>query len=81
MSKNAEKVVEALDNIQKDAITQDIEENGIENIISRELGNHEAQITGSIGDTVDSLEGYGVSKEAIAKYYKEVYLPLCMKNA
>jgi len=80
LSKNADKVIKALDNIQKDAITQDIKENGIENIIRRELGNHEAQITCSISDTVDALEGYGISKEAIAKYYKEVYLPLCIEN-
>ena len=80
LSKNAKAIVEALDNIRKDAIAQDIAENGIENIISRELGNHEAQITGSIADTVDALEGYGISKEQIAKYYREVYLPLCIEN-
>lgn len=80
LSKNADAIIEALDNIQKNAIAQDIEENGIEKIISRELGNHEAQITGSIADTVDALEGYGISKAQIAKHYKEVYLPLCIEN-
>ena len=80
LSKNADVIVDALNSIHEDAIAQDIAENGIENIISRELGNHEAQITGSIADTVDALEGYGISKEQIAKHYKEVYLPLCIEN-
>ena len=80
LSKNADAIVRALDNIHKNAIAKDIAENGIENIIGRELGNHEAQITGSVADTVDALEGYGISKEQIVKHYKEVYLPLCIEN-
>ena len=80
LSKNADKVVEELEQIRERAITQDIEENGIDNIIDRELANHEAQITGSVADTVDALDGYGIPKEKIVRYYREVYLPRCIEE-
>ena len=80
LSKNADAIVEALENIRKTAIAQDIAENGIDAIIDRELANHEAQITGSIADTVDALEGYDIPKERIAKRYREVFLPHCIEN-
>lgn len=61
---------EGLENIQKAGIEQDIKENGIENIIKRELGNHECYYTGNISDCVDELDQYGVTEKEILKVFK-----------
>ena len=79
-SKNADIVFATLDTIHDEAIKQDIAENGIENIINRELGNYETQLSGDISSTVEALSDYGINEEQIQKYYKEVYFPLCVKN-
>ena len=57
-SKYAQQAVDELDTIYTDAIAQDINENGIEAIIIRELDNHEYCITCDITDTVDKLADY-----------------------
>jgi hypothetical protein len=51
--------------IVSESIAQDIAENGKPAIIRRELGNHEAQITMDVSDTVSALEGYGISEEEV----------------
>lgn len=57
--------------IVENGIKQDIAENGIEAIIERELCNHEAYYVGEIEDTVDKLEGYGVSREQVIAVYRQ----------
>jgi hypothetical protein len=57
-SKHSDEVIEQLDKIYTESINQDIEENGISNIIQRELDNHEYVITGDIEDTVEKLADY-----------------------
>jgi len=76
---NVEKLMDELEKISENGIKQDIKENGIKNIIHRELANHEAQITRNIDDTVDALIDYNITREQIADEYKE-YLKLCVKN-
>lgn len=57
-SKHVEEVMMQLDKIYVDSIQEDIKENGISNIIQRELDNHEYVITGDIEDTVEKLADY-----------------------
>ena len=48
-------------------IKEDLEQNSIEDIINRELANHEALYTMDIEDTVRALEGYGITEQEIQK--------------
>lgn len=50
----------------------DIAVNGIENIIRRELGNHECFSSGDIDDVVDALKNYGVEAEQVREVYNKV---------
>ncbi len=68
---NAKKLLDELDKVVSEGIKQDIKENGKDNIIRRELANHEAYYTGSIESTKDALAGYGFTDEDILKIYKE----------
>jgi len=67
---HARELVEGLDLIYKESIAQDIKDHGLENIILRELVNHEAYYTGDIDSTFDAIESYGVTKEQIWKLYR-----------
>lgn len=80
LSKNADYVTQEVENIYNKAIKQDLDDNGIENIISRELGNYETQLSGDTSRTVEALKDYNISEEQILQHYKEVYFPLCVKN-
>ncbi len=62
-----------LGKIHAEGIAQDIAENGIKKIIHRELGNHEAQITYEFQDTLDSLEGYGITEDQIKAEWSSFY--------
>jgi len=68
---NAETVARGLVDISKRAIAQDLEENGPENIIKRELANHEAYYTGDITSTIKALDGYGITEDQIKEVYRE----------
>ena len=65
----ADQLCKDLKNITKEGIKQDIKENGIENIIKRELSNHEAYYTGEIEQTVDGLAGYSITNEKIMEVF------------
>ena len=65
--------------INKNGIEQDIQENGIDGIIWRELANHEAQITTDTESTVFALDGYGIPKEKIQEVLKK-YMKHCIEN-
>ena len=69
----AEELVTGLDNIYKAGIKQDLEENGREGVIKRELSNHEAYYTGDIDSTVEVLTPYGITREEIQAIYKEEF--------
>jgi hypothetical protein len=62
---SAAEIVKGFKLIMSESIAQDIKENGKPAIIRRELANHEAQITSDISDTVEALEGYGITEEEV----------------
>ena len=68
-------LISELDNIQEAAIKQDIQENGKEGIIRRELSNYECVITMDVGDAVDAVAKYGYTEEDVLAvwpyYFKE----------
>ena len=72
---NANKVIEQLHKIYHDAIKEDLEENGEEAIIIRELENHECWYVGNIEDAVEKLKDYPITEDDInhvfSKYYAE----------
>jgi len=71
--KNVDQFIAEIDTIHEQGVAADIAENGIKAIIHRELGNHEAQITGDLDDTIDALNGYGISDKEIQKEYRSFY--------
>ena len=75
-SENAEKVNKELMDVAREGIKQDLEDNGMEGVVMRELANHEYGYTGEIDATVDALEGYNIPLEdikRIAKKYRQTY--------
>ena len=76
---NASKILKGLESINTEGIKQDITENGIKAIIHRELANYEAQITGSISDTVEALEDYGITRLQVREEYN-AYFQHCIDN-
>jgi hypothetical protein len=72
---NALALIRELNTIQDQGIKEDIEENGKEGIIKRELDNHEAYYTGDIEGTVDALTAYkNITLEDIQKVFKGKHL-------
>ena len=76
---NAKALMDGLAGINEAGIKADIAENGIKNIIHRELANYETQLTNDISDTVAALSDYGITQEQIAAEYPE-YWNLCVIN-
>ena len=71
---NADKLFKGLEENLDKGIKQDIEENGLEAIIRRELYNHEAFYTYSVTSTVEALELYeDISKEDIIRVFNKEY--------
>ena len=69
---NAQEVVDTLHKIYTDSINKDIEENGKDKIILRELCNYEAFYVGDIEDTKEKLKDYKCieEKDIIRVYHK-----------
>tara|TARA_Y100001973_G_scaffold5113_1_gene7208 strand:+ start:294 stop:689 length:396 start_codon:yes stop_codon:yes gene_type:complete len=78
-SENAKKIMSELKKVTEEGINQDIKENGIKNIIHRELANYECQIVGDITDAYDILKDYGITKKQVLKEYK-IFYQKCIKN-
>ena len=68
-----------LESTRTAGIAADIAENGILAIIRRELSNHEAQISCDIEDTVDALDGYGITRTMIQDGYGSFFQE-CVDN-
>ena len=68
---NAKTIIDGLDNITKQGIKDDIAENGIDNIIKRELSNHEAYYTGDLYNTSQALQSYNIPNEKITEVYNQ----------
>lgn len=80
LSKNLDKFSQGMEKIQEMGIKQEIEENGIENIIQRELANYEVQIGGDWKQIVSVLEDYeGVTEEMVYEQYK-IFYQKCIDN-
>ncbi len=62
---NVDQFVESHDKVVKEAIAQDLKENGKKGVIHRELGNHEYSYTRRIDDTVQALQGYDITEEDV----------------
>lgn len=65
-------LINGLDKIQQEGIAQDIKENGIEGIISRELYNHECFYTGDIEPALGVLKQYKIPSDKIAEVYQKI---------
>jgi len=70
---NVEKLIKGLDIIYKEAIQEDIEENGKDAIILRELENHECFYVGNIEEAVRKLEDYPFTEDDISHIYQKNY--------
>jgi len=68
---NCETLLKELDTTYKAGIKQDIAENGIDNIIIRELANHEAYYTGDTTSTREALADYPITLEQIQSIYNK----------
>ncbi len=60
---------DGLDNLTKYWIKNDLEHNSKDEIIRRELENHEAYYSGDLESTVRALKGYKFTVEEIAEVY------------
>lgn len=80
LSKNLDKFSDGMEKIQENGIKQDIEENGLENIIQRELANYEVQIGGDWKQVVSVLEDYeGITEQMVYEQYK-IFYQKCIDN-
>lgn len=68
---NVKQLIEDMHNASKNNINDDLKANGKKKIIHRELANHEASYTYSIEQTVDALEGYGITREEVQAEFGE----------
>lgn len=67
---NAQALIEELNSIHDAGVAKDLEENGKEAIIKRELDNHECYYTGSIDACVEKLKAYPITEEEIRKVFR-----------
>ncbi len=66
---NADTLVTELDTIYRECIAQDIEENGLNAIIRRELNNHEAYYSRDLQSTQDALTDYPVTADDVRRVF------------
>lgn len=71
-SKHVDEFLNHHHTIVTDGIAQDMEENGKEGVIRRELYNHEATYTHSYESTIDALQGYPISVDEIKEAYSKL---------
>ena len=76
---NANEYIKCFSELVELGIKKDLEENGKDKIIWRELANYETQITGDISDTVESVEIYGITREEVQEVYVR-YFEHCCEN-
>ena len=68
---HTKEVIETLETIHKEAIEQDLKENGIEGVIKRELNNHEVYYTNDLDPVMDALKDYPrITQKDIIKVYQ-----------
>lgn len=62
---NDKPLLATITKIIDDGIAKDISDNGIDNIIKRELANHEFLYTYDIADTFEALKHYGITRDQV----------------
>lgn len=67
---HAKHVVEEICRIADECVKQDLEENGKDAVIHRELANHECWYTGCIEDCCVALADYPITREEIVAVYR-----------
>jgi hypothetical protein len=66
-----EEVINELDKIHKEAMVQDIKENGIQGVIQRELENYETYYTNDLEPAMGALESYPeITQDDIINVYQ-----------
>ena len=66
-----EEVINELHNIHKEAMIQDIKDNGIQGVINRELENYETYYTNDLEPAMEALESYPeITQQDIIKVYQ-----------
>ena len=66
-----EEVINELDKIHKEAMVQDIKENGIQGVIQRELENYETYYTNDLEPAMEALESYPeITQDDIINVYQ-----------
>lgn len=68
---HAEAFLREYDQIVDQAIAIDLNENGREGVINRELNNHECYYTGDIESCVDALKDYGITEAEILDQFRK----------
>ena len=68
-----------LDQIYKEAIAQDIKENGLDKIIARELWNYESFYMMDYSDAIAALKGYGVTEQKVKEIF-EIELTIAIEK-
>lgn len=76
---NVDELIKGLEDSRKRGIEMDLEENGKDKIIRRELGNYETQITMNCSRVVEVLKDYGITEKEILDGYKDFYKE-CVEN-
>lgn len=68
---HAKEVSQELQRIYKEAMAQDLKENGIQGVIERELGNHEVYYTNDLDPVMEALKDYPeITQKDIIKVYQ-----------
>jgi len=74
---NARNLVAEINLSSRQKIQEELKNNTPHDIVWHELANHEAQISCSIEDTVEALQGYGFDRSFIKEVYDDYFLHCC----
>lgn len=69
---NARALLEGIERACDDGIKLDLEENGPDKIIERELHNHECFYTWDLDQVIEYLEPYGISADQVKAKFEEL---------
>jgi len=72
-ARNAKALIDGMGKIVAEGIKEDKSDHTPEQIIKRELANHECFYTGDLTSALDALDGYGFSKDKIRAVFNKEY--------
>lgn len=73
---NVKRVLHEISRINSEGIAKDIAENGIENIIRRELVNYECCYSHELDDCIDALSDYEVDRAKVYQVFRQMLTEL-----